>query len=120
MPKREVPRRWLAQNYLCYGTGYCELQFLLRFQDPKFYTTGIYGWNFDAYEFDGYLITTGNRGMIHQVRRNSALDREYDDKARQICYNRSLSTEEQKKLVNGLLEEYLKKIFAKEDVDDVL
>lgn len=112
MAKAEVTRKWIAGNYTCYGTGYCDLQYLLRFQSRRFYTCGVYGWNFDAYTFGDYAITTGYRGMIHHVKCDFSLDREYDDRARAILNNRSLDWEEQKKQVNALLEEFLFKVFG--------
>lgn len=115
MAKANVTRKWLAQNYECYGTGYCDLQYLLRYQSKDFYTCGVYGWNFDAYTFGGgYCITTGYRGMIHHVKRNFALDREYDDKARAIQNDRTLSWEVQRDKTTALLLEYLQKIFGTE------
>ena len=43
--------------------GYCNLQALLRVANvkPFAYTSGVYGWNFDAFEVDGVLLTTGYR-----------------------------------------------------------
>lgn len=113
---REITRKWVADNYTCYGTGYCDLQYLLKYQSRDYYTTGVYGWNFDVYTFGDYAITTGYRGMIHHIKRDFELDRKYDDMAREIIYNNNLSWDEQKDKVNKLLEEYLHKIF---DTDSI-
>lgn len=109
MAKAEVTRKWLANNYTCCAVGYCDLQYLLKFQSKDFYTAGVYGWNFDAYTFGSYCITTGYRNMIHHVKANNI--HEYDSKAREILKDSSLSYEEQKNKVNELLEKFLKETF---------
>lgn len=45
--------------------GYCNLQALLRVANvkPFAYTSGVYGWNFDAFDVDGVLLTTGYRPL---------------------------------------------------------
>ena len=113
---RETTRKWIAENYTCYGTGYCDLQNLLRYQSRDYYTTGVYGWNFDVYTFGDYAITTGYRGMIHHVARDSELDKLYDDKAREIYNSKELSYKEIKERVNALLAEYLHKIFKNDSI----
>lgn len=109
MAKVEVTRKWLASNYTCCGVGYCDLQHLLRFKRKDFYTTGIYGWNFDAYTFGNYCITTGYRNMIHHVEAENI--NEYDSKAYAILNDSSLSYEEQENKVNALLKQFLEKTF---------
>ena len=113
---REETRKWIASNYTCYGTGYCDLQYLLGFQSRDYYTTGVYGWNFDVYIFGDYAITTGYRGMIHHAERDFELDRKYDDMAREIIYNEKLSWGEQKNKVNELLEDFLRKVFGNDSI----
>ncbi len=41
--------------------GYCELQNLLKGVDRNAYTSGVYGWNADIYDFGGVTIVTGYR-----------------------------------------------------------
>lgn len=48
----------------CVKLGYCEMQEALGFFEPMYYTTGIYGWNFDGFVFDDFLLTTGYRNMM--------------------------------------------------------
>ena len=109
MAKTKVTRKWLASNYTCCGVGYCELQNLLSFQREVFYTAGVYGWNFDAYTFGDYCITTGYRNMIHRVEAENV--NEYDNKAMKILKDSSLSYDEQKDKVNALLKQFLEKTF---------
>ena len=109
MAKVEVTRKWIASNYTCCGVGYCELQYLLWFQSKKFYTAGVYGWNFDAYTFGDFCVTTGYRNMIHHVKAENV--KEYDSKAREIIKDSILSYEEQQSKVNELLKQFLEKTF---------
>lgn len=38
-----------SQNYIL-NIGYCDLQTLLKYESPRAYTSGIYGWNYDLYD----------------------------------------------------------------------
>ena len=64
--------------------GYCEIQEILDFFDPMYYTTGTYGWNFDGYVFDGYLLTTGYRGMLGKRPKDSDIEWCKEDSKRWI------------------------------------
>ena len=72
--------------YNCYAVGYCAMQNLLHYETPTAYTAGVYGWNFDIYEFDNFAITTGYRGMIGK-RIDYTLLRKYEKKAEAIIYD---------------------------------
>ena len=42
--------------------GYCDLQKALKWREPNFYTSGVYGWNADVYVIDcDTVIVTGYR-----------------------------------------------------------
>ena len=43
-----------------YKVGYCELK-VLDVLSPIGYTRGVYGWNCDVYNVNGYILTTGYR-----------------------------------------------------------
>ena len=82
--KYRTTRRHLRGAYSpknCLAVGYCDAWYLLRWTEPDAYTAGVYGWNFDAYDIDGYLITTGYRGMIGKQTR---FVRQYEEKAKKI------------------------------------
>lgn len=49
------------------SVGYCELQNLLRHEQPRAYTAGVYGWNADVYVVDGTAIATGYRSFGTKV-----------------------------------------------------
>jgi hypothetical protein len=61
--------------------GFCDLQHLLKNHEPKAYTCGVYGWNFDVYEVYGVTICTGYRGMPGE--RLQGIE-EYEHKAKTI------------------------------------
>lgn len=55
--------------------------FKLAGVEPFAYTSGVYGWNFDAYEVSGVLLCSGDRGMIGQ---RLEIAEKYEEKARKI------------------------------------
>lgn len=75
-------RQWYSKHW---RVGYCDLQTIFNGVTPDYYTAGVYGWNFDAYESpDGdTVITTGYRNMIGE-RIPSELLEKYNKKASKI------------------------------------
>ena len=88
---------------------FCGAQFLLRFQNPEFYHAGVYGWNFDVYTFDDYVICTGYRSMIGKYP-DCELLKMYEKEAQKVCENYSLSYEDKAFKVNNLLSAFLESI----------
>lgn len=45
--------------------GYCDLQYIMKYEDAQYYNSGVYGWNCDIYcDFSRDIaITTGYRNM---------------------------------------------------------
>ena len=85
--------------------GYCDLQSLLRYHEPRAYTCGVYGWNYDVYNVHGVTICTGYRGMPgERLERVS----EYEKKARAILEANAWTVpyEETKKEIEKLLIEF--------------
>lgn len=118
MAKAKTTRKWIAQNYTCVSVGYCGLQYLLKFQSPRFYTCGVYGWNCDVYAFGDWAITTGYRGMVSHVD-GLGWDktREYDKKAAALIAEGDFNEwDKTKDAVNGLLKEYLAEVFGTDAV----
>lgn len=109
-----------GQNYIL-SIGYCDLQFLLKYEYPKAYTSGVYGWNYDLYDIDGIAICTGYRGQPKGKDFNYSLVRKYDDKARKIIetYNKK-DTEtwekylnKKEKTIKKLLNNFIKEVYTK-------
>ena len=71
MSKKHMTRKAIRNFpgvFRVYYVGYCDLQYLLRFETPVFYNAGIYGWNWDGYSFYDrsgrkIIINTGYRNM---------------------------------------------------------
>lgn len=82
---------------------YAGAQTLLTYTNPTAYTCGVYGWNFDVYEFPNLTICTGYRNMPGRTANNY---REYEQKARSIASNYDLSWQEQREKINNLLTEF--------------
>lgn len=63
MLKMNVTRKYLRNNFTnIISVPYCDLQDLLRYETPLWYTSGIYGWNADVYLIDiDTIIVTGYR-----------------------------------------------------------
>lgn len=89
--------------------GYCDLASLLRFEEPRAYTEGIYGWNADIYAIGNIIIVTGYRpfGNYH----NCDLVAEYDGKARKIATDYQVDWETRKNEINKLLDEFVDKVY---------
>lgn len=90
--------------------GYCNAQFLLRFQNEFAYSTRAEGWACDYYEVNGAIISTGYAPIGKTVDYNTI--HEYDNKAREICGDYSRSYEDQETAVNALLYEFIEKAIA--------
>lgn len=39
--------------------GYCAIQYITPYLNERYYTSGVYGWNSNIYEFDKFAICTG-------------------------------------------------------------
>lgn len=105
--KVKVTRSLLKSHYnRAIAIGYCDAYSLLYFENPEYYTAGIYGWNFDAYDIDGVLITTGYRGMIG-VTPNYERLRFFNKKSEDVI-NSKITFEEKKKKVSELLKDFIK------------
>lgn len=60
MKKIRVTEKEIKENYKnIYYCNYCDLQNLLTYYEPDYYTKGVYGWNADIYvlDFDTVIIT---------------------------------------------------------------
>lgn len=92
-----------------YKVGYCDLQFLLRFNNPFAYSEGVYGWSCDYYRisgaFDGVIISTGYNPIGRKV--DYSIVREYNEKARAINDNYNLPYEQREAEVKALLNEFI-------------
>lgn len=97
----------MYKNIIC--VPYCDLWYLLYFRNRTGYNSGVYGWNYDFYHINlNTCIVTGYRpfGNI----KNYDLCDEYNEKAKNVIEDRTISDEEKKEKVENLLEEFIEKI----------
>lgn len=124
MAKAKVTNKWIKEKYTCIPIEYCDLQHMLYYRSPAYYTRGVYGWNYDAYtleEIEGYedcVICTGYRDMPCSVKMSEgsySLVREYELKAREyLCAGALVDSREVKAYLDALLKELLDRIIIKE------
>ena len=69
--------------------GYCDLQYIFRYEDPVYYNCGVYGWNCDVYVDNkrDIAITTGYRNMRGKSIPAELLEK-YSAIAKEICNTR--------------------------------
>lgn len=67
-----------------YRAGYCDLQYIFRYEEPTYYNCGVYGWNCDIYTEKGIAITTGYRNMRGKQIPHELIEK-YSEKAKEIA-----------------------------------
>jgi hypothetical protein len=104
--KFKTTQKNIKENYRAIiSIGYCDAWYLLYFENPIAFTSGVYGWNADIYEKNGVAIVTGYRpfGNIHV---DYDVIREYNNRAKEVINNNSIEYETKKELVNDILLEF--------------
>ena len=94
--------------------GYCELQNLLAKFSPIAYTSGLYGWNADIYQFGDYYICTGYR-PFGKINPDYKTVQEYNKKAdelrkKSIRVNLNNKTINEKKAFNALIYKFIQDV----------
>lgn len=87
MSKIKTTNKYINQVWQnVYRCGYCDLQYIMRGEDPVYYNCGVYGWNWDGYcDYKRNIaITTGYRNMTGK-RIPSELIEKYTNIAKEIC-----------------------------------
>lgn len=81
---KNIKQNWKKVFYC----GYCDLQYIMRGEEPTYYNAGVYGWNCDIYtDFSKDIaITTGYRNMTGRRIPDEILDK-YTDNAKKILEN---------------------------------
>lgn len=114
--KFKITRNEIKENYRAVSVPYCELQSLLRYRSPIAYNAGIYGWNFDVYDFindfsTNIAICTGYRNYPGiPVERN--IYTKYEQAAKELIYGNTPYQEVRSKLDN-LIREFLDEVEAR-------
>ena len=92
--------------------GYCNAYYLLYFNSPIAFTSGVYGWNADIYDINNIAIVTGYRpfGNIHV---DFDIIKKYNTEAKNIISDNAISYEDKKELVNNLLLDFKTEVLKK-------
>ena len=79
-----------------YQLGYCDLQNIFAYKEPKYYNCGLYGWNCDIYiDYERDIaLTTGYRNMRGKLIPREILEK-YDKVAINILEDRFKKTHEE-------------------------
>lgn len=111
--KVKVTQRQVLDNY-CYviSVGYCDLQYLLQFKSPNYYTCGVYGWNSDIYDLgNGVALSTGYRPFGNLKASYYHITRKYNEKAKKIInnyYNSKIKIETRDRQLDKALKDFVK------------
>ena len=103
----ELKRKDIKNSYYCVGVAYCDLQYLLRYENKIGYYAGVYGWRGDVYILDNWAICTGyetiqNINIDDKIKRK--IIKKYNEKAQ-----RYLETYDYKKVTYN----HIKNLFHK-------
>lgn len=106
----KVSKKAIMANYVkVIGVGYCNLQYLLKYEAPIAYTAGVYGWSADIYDFSSVAIATGYHPFGNICPDWKTVEK-YEEEAKKICHNYSYKEERealqelQKKFIEEVLE----------------
>ena len=105
MKTNKVTRNSIKANKV-FSIGYCHAQNLLRYAEKSGYNSGVYGWNYDLYEFPhaNIAITTGYRPIGQAV--PYELVKKYDDAASEYA-NMAIPYKERETAVTAFLNVFL-------------
>ena len=106
--KVKVSKKEVRENYkniIC--LGYCSLSWLLHYNEADYYSCGVYGWACDYYKINNNTIISTGYNPIGKITPDYKITKEYDEKARSIICDYSLTYEQQKNRIEKLLNEYI-------------
>lgn len=112
--KFKTTNKQIQQYYgKVYRIAYCAAANLLRYEDARAYTAGVYGWNADLYVVEGVALVTGYRPGVGERVDYTILDK-YEKKVQKINDDYARSCDSRKKAVTKLLYKFIAEI-TKED-----
>ena len=88
------------------SVDYCDLQYLLRYENPFAYSAGVYGWNCDYYDIGGVCISTGYRPIGKHV--PYELVRRFEKQAEEWVMNWNVDSEVKKTRLANLVEDFIR------------
>ena len=86
--------------------GYCQLWNLLSMEKPVAYVTRSSGWACDVYDFDDVAIVTGYQ-PFGNLRVSYDLVEKYEETAKNVCANNSLSYLEKQENLRKLISDFI-------------
>ena len=114
--KIRVTKKQIVEGYKnIIEAGYGDLQYLLKYKNADYYTSGIYGWNADICKIDNNtVIVTGYRpfGNIKKYE----LAKKYDEKARKIVTDYNTPWEKRAKKLDKLIEKFVKESIEQNEI----
>lgn len=121
--KVKVTEKELKENYYyIISINYCNAYYLLKIQEPRYYTWGVYGWKSDNYHItNNILISTGyrplnNHNLSKTNRKISEIVTRYEKTAEKIYLNHNFSWEQKEKKLSDLLEKFVVECIEKKEV----
>lgn len=99
--KMEITSKKLKRMYRVYRVNSSEIQYSFLGKPPKFYNSGVYGWNYDVYIIDDFkdiAIITGYRAFNCEM-----LDSEKIKKL-QDKFSKLKQTAARERLINNFLD----------------
>lgn len=116
MRKARVTAKWIKESFRKrLSVGYCDMQFLLRYENALYYICGSLGWNSDNYYFPEFdlLISTGYRPVMGTIKTDYNIVRNYNDMAMKIIDDNSpdiISYEQKEIEIEKILHEFLQEV----------
>ena len=108
--KRQIKKNTHPDHLL--AVGYCDLQYLLRFEKPFAYSMGVNGWACDYYEieFDNqtYIISTGYNPIGNRI--DYDLAKNFEKIARSYARSKYTTYEKRKKGYDRLLNKFMEEV----------
>ena len=111
MVKLKATKKEMRNHYWhILSVGYCDLQSLLREQQPFAYSTRAEGWACDYYDIEGVLISEGYAPLASKnMKKDYDLILDFENKAMEID-SLYLPREERKAKKEALLKELIEKL----------
>lgn len=107
MKKQTTEKYIMALKNKIVKVGYCNLQHLLAYVDPDYYTAGVYGWNSDVYLLgNGIVIVTGYRPFGNIDPDYTTLER-WDNLAHDVLRDSHITETERRTKIMDLLHSFV-------------
>lgn len=104
MIKLRVTKNQIKEGYKnIISISYCELQTLLKYENPRYYTAGVYGWGADVYELDHNTVIVTGYAPFGNIKVKRETIKKYESKAEKIAFDYTKSYEDNKKKLDKLI-----------------